>query len=75
MPHQSNISATSFLTGIAAQGYIVIANGAPGEHPIEQLPDDTLAHPDRLTGASDWAPAARCRGGEDEGPVRASSPR
>ncbi|MFI5720563.1 CocE/NonD family hydrolase [Nocardia sp. NPDC051750] len=51
----SNISATSFLTGIAAQGYIVIANGAPGEHPIEQLPDDTLARPDRLTDAIDWA--------------------
>ncbi|MGI5219640.1 hypothetical protein [Nocardia sp. CA-290969] len=51
----SNIPATSFLTGIAAQGYIVIANGAPGEHPIEQLPDDTLARPDRLTDAIDWA--------------------
>lgn len=51
----SNISTTSFLTGIAAQGYIVIANGAPGEHPIAQLPDDTLARPDRLTDAIDWA--------------------
>ncbi|NKY33002.1 alpha/beta hydrolase [Nocardia speluncae] len=51
----SNISTTSFLSGIAAQGYIVIANGAPDEHPIEQLPDDTLARPDRLTDAIDWA--------------------
>ncbi|MGW5386675.1 alpha/beta hydrolase family protein [Nocardia sp. NPDC003963] len=51
----SNIATTSFLSGIAAQGYIVIANGAPAEHPIEQLPDDTLARPDRLTDAIDWA--------------------
>lgn len=51
----SNIAMTSFLTGIAAQGYIVIANGAPDEQPIEQLPDDTLARPDRLTEAIDWA--------------------
>ena len=51
----SNIAVTSFLSGVAAQGYIVIANGALDELPVDQLPDDTLARPDRLTDAIDWA--------------------
>ena len=58
----SNLPAVTFLTGLASQGYIVIAHGAPDSFPVPSSPETTTAHPEELLAAIDWAtssPAAR----------------
>ncbi|ANY08890.1 poly(ethylene terephthalate) hydrolase family protein [Pseudonocardia sp. HH130630-07] len=50
----SNLSISGFLTGLAAHGYIVVANGAPEALPVETRPETTVARPELLTGALDW---------------------
>lgn len=56
----SNLTISGYLTGLAAHGYIVIANGAPETQPVKTEPGTTLARPDLLTSGIDWAldPAA-----------------
>jgi chlorophyllase-like protein len=51
----SNLSVITFLTGLASQGYIVIANGAPDAFPVPSSPETTTAHPEALVAAIDWA--------------------
>ncbi|MFC5235481.1 hypothetical protein ACFPL3_27610 [Pseudonocardia zijingensis] len=55
----SNLSAITFLTGLASQGYIVIANGAPDAFPVPSTPETTTAHPEALLAAIDWATTSR----------------
>ncbi|GAB2675696.1 hypothetical protein GCM10027271_41040 [Saccharopolyspora gloriosae] len=51
----SNLTISGYLTGLAAHGYIVIANGAPEAQPVRTEPGTTLARPDLLTAGIDWA--------------------
>jgi dienelactone hydrolase len=51
----SNLSAITFLTGLASQGYLVIARGAPDAFPVPSSPGTTTARPDELVAAIDWA--------------------
>lgn len=51
----SNLPISGFLTGLAANGYLVIANGAPDALPVERDPGTTDARPDLLVSGIDWA--------------------
>ncbi|OMQ16240.1 hypothetical protein A7K94_0203900 [Modestobacter sp. VKM Ac-2676] len=51
----SNLSAITFLTGLASQGYVVVANGALGEFPVPSTPETTTARPEALVSAAQWA--------------------
>ncbi|GAB7193241.1 hypothetical protein NUM3379_39500 [Kineococcus sp. NUM-3379] len=52
----SNFEAMGFLTGLASQGYVVIANGAP-DAPLGS--GATSARPQDLLAAVDWATTAK----------------
>ncbi|MGN9781278.1 alpha/beta hydrolase family protein [Nonomuraea sp. ZG12] len=51
----SNLEAITFLTGLASQGYVVVANGAVDEFPVPNTPGNTTAHPEALLAAAHWA--------------------
>lgn len=51
----SNLSAITFLTGLASQGYVVVANGAVDAFPVPSTPETTTAHPEALVTAARWA--------------------
>ncbi|MEO3795775.1 hypothetical protein ABGB14_36675 [Nonomuraea sp. B10E15] len=51
----SNLEGITFLTGLASQGYIVVANGGVDEFPVPSTPDRTTAHPEALLAAARWA--------------------
>jgi hypothetical protein len=51
----SNLEAITFLTGLASQGYVVVANGAVDEFPVPSTPENTTAHPESLLAAAHWA--------------------
>ncbi|GAA5043096.1 putative alpha/beta-hydrolase family hydrolase [Thermocatellispora tengchongensis] len=51
----SNLEGITFLTGLASQGYIVVANGGVDEFPVPSTPDKTTAHPEALLAAARWA--------------------
>lgn len=51
----SNLEGITFLTGLASQGYIVVANGAVDEFPVPNTPENTIAHPEALLAAAHWA--------------------
>uniref|UniRef100_UPI003D7D13A2 hypothetical protein n=1 Tax=Kineococcus sp. SYSU DK005 TaxID=3383126 RepID=UPI003D7D13A2 len=51
----SNLPAVTFLTGLASQGYVVVANGALDAFPGAGDPGSTSAHPEALLAAVDWA--------------------
>lgn len=51
----SNLPISGFLTGLAAHGFIVVANGAPDALPVETQPESTVARPDLLVAGIDWA--------------------
>ncbi len=51
----SNLEGITFLTGLASQGYIVVANGGLDEFPVPSTPEDTIAHPEALLAAAHWA--------------------
>ncbi len=51
----SNLEAITYLTGLASQGYIVVANGALDEFPVPSTPEETTAHPEALLAAAHWA--------------------
>ena len=55
----SNDGYVYFLTQIAAQGFVVVAFGAPGEH----ASPNGIAVADRLTTAIDWATSPPGHGG------------
>ncbi|MEU7942906.1 poly(ethylene terephthalate) hydrolase family protein [Microbispora bryophytorum] len=51
----SNLEGITFLTGLASQGYIVVANGGLDEFPVPNTPENTIAHPEALLAAAHWA--------------------
>ncbi|MEO3889303.1 hypothetical protein [Nonomuraea sp. B5E05] len=51
----SNLEGITFLTGLASQGYIVVANGGVDEFPVPSTPDQTTARPEALLAAARWA--------------------
>ncbi|MBO4271968.1 alpha/beta hydrolase family protein [Microbispora triticiradicis] len=51
----SNLEGITFLTGLASQGYIVVANGGLDEFPVPGTPETTIAHPEALLAAARWA--------------------
>ncbi|WP_432933078.1 alpha/beta hydrolase family protein [Microbispora sp. CA-135349] len=51
----SNLEGITFLTGLASQGYIVVANGGVDEFPVPNTPENTIAHPEALLAAAHWA--------------------
>ncbi|GAB2927168.1 hypothetical protein ACFMQL_33055 [Nonomuraea fastidiosa] len=52
---KSNLEGIAFLTGLASQGYIVIANGGVSDFPVPSTPEETIAHPEALLAAARWA--------------------
>lgn len=55
----SNLEGITFLTGLASQGYIVVANGGVDEFPVPSTPDRTTAHPEALLAAAHWATGSK----------------
>ncbi|AQZ61226.1 unnamed protein product [[Actinomadura] parvosata subsp. kistnae] len=55
----SNLEGIAFLTGLASQGYIVIANGGVADFPVPSTPDRTTAHPEALLAAARWATGSK----------------
>ncbi|MFB9476161.1 hypothetical protein ACFFR3_42265 [Nonomuraea salmonea] len=51
----SNLEGITFLTGLASQGYIVVANGGVAGFPVPSTPEQTIAHPEALLAAAHWA--------------------
>ena len=52
---KSNLEGITFLTGLASQGYIVIANGGVADFPVPSTPEQTVADPEALLAAARWA--------------------
>lgn len=51
----SNLEGIAFLTGLASQGYVVVANGGADEFPVPSTPEETKARPEALLAAARWA--------------------
>jgi predicted alpha/beta-hydrolase family hydrolase len=52
---RSNLEGIAFLTGLASQGYVVVARGAVDEFPVPSTPATAVAHPEELLAAAEWA--------------------
>lgn len=65
----SNLEAITFLTGLASQGYIVVANGGVDEFAVPNTPENTIAHPEALLAAAHWATGSKQSGKQFDGRV------
>ncbi|MEU4510898.1 hypothetical protein AB0G05_15505 [Nonomuraea wenchangensis] len=65
----SNLEGITFLTGLASQGYIVVANGGVDEFAVPNTPENTIAHPEALLAAAHWATRSKQSGKQFDGRV------
>lgn len=60
---QTNEEYRVFLTGLAAEGFLVVANGAPDSPFVPGRPEPAIERPQAMTAALDWAVAESTRPG------------